>query len=255
MRKKGGGVRVAALGDLHCTKSSQGQLHPLLAQAAAGADVLLLCGDLTDHGLPEEAHVLARELTAVKVPLVGVLGNHDFESGKQDEVTTILRDAGMTVLDGDACEVEGVGFAGVKGFCGGFDRGALGAWGEEAIKLFVREAVDEALKLEAALARLRTAHRVGVLHYAPVAATVEGEPREIYPYLGSSRLAEPLNRYKVTAVFHGHAHRGTPEGKTAEGIPVYNVSLPLLRRTHPDGPLCKVIEVAAGPRPDDAPSA
>jgi Icc-related predicted phosphoesterase len=244
--RRDGVVRVGAVGDLHCTRAMQGQLQPLLARAAQAADVLLLCGDLTDHGLPEEAQVLARELGGVQAPLVAVLGNHDFESGWQDEVRRVLAEAGVTVLDGDACEVKGVGFAGVKGFAGGFGRGALGAWGEEAIKAFVREAVNEAMKLEAALARLRTPHRVALLHYAPIRDTVEGEPPEIYPYLGSSRLSEPLNRYAVTAVFHGHAHRGAPEGKTGEGVPVYNVSLPLLQRTFPDRPPCRVVEVPAG---------
>jgi Icc-related predicted phosphoesterase len=245
-RPEAGVVRIGALADLHCTKNSQGQFAPLIARAAQAADVLLLGGDLTDYGLPEEARVLVKELSAAHVPLIAVLGNHDFESGKQDEVRRILADAGVTVLDGDACEVKGVGFAGAKGFAGGFGRGALGAWGEDAVKHFVHEAVNEALKLEAALARLRTPQRIALLHYAPIRETVEGEPLEIYPYLGSSRLVEPLNRYAVTAAFHGHAHRGAPEGKTGEGVPVYNVSLPLLRRRSPDGPPCRVVEVTVG---------
>jgi Icc-related predicted phosphoesterase len=249
-----GVVRVGALADLHCTKASQGQLQPLIARAAQAADVLLVCGDLTDYGLPEEARVLVKELAVAHVPLIAVLGNHDYESGKQDELRAILADAGVTVLDGDACEVKGVGFAGAKGFAGGFGRGALGAWGETAVKQFVHEAVHEALKLEAALARLRTPQRIALLHYAPIRDTVEGEPLEIYPYLGSSRLVEPLNRYAVTAAFHGHAHRGAPEGRTGEGVPVYNVSLPLLRRRFPDAPPCRVIEVAVG-APGAAPAA
>jgi Icc-related predicted phosphoesterase len=237
-------VRVGALGDLHCTKDCGGRLQPLLRRLAEVADVVALCGDLTDHGLPEEAKVVARELSALKLPLVGVLGNHDFESGKQMEIRAILADAGVTMLDGDAVELQGVGFAGVKGFCGGFGRGALGAWGEDAIKLFVREAVDEALKLEAALARLRMPHRFAVLHYSPIRATVEGEPPEIFAYLGSSRLAAPLTQYKVTAIFHGHAHRGTPEGTLSDdGPPVYNVALPLLQRAFPDGPPCRIVNV------------
>ena len=237
-------VRVAAVGDIHCTKASQGAFQPLFSQIAEAADVLVLCGDLTDYGLPEEAHVLARELTAAKVPVVAVLGNHDFESGKQDEVKQTLYDAGVAVLDGDSSEIHGVGFAGVKGFAGGFGRRALGPWGEEIIKRFVHEAIDEALKLESALARLRTPQRVAVLHYSPIQATVEGEPPEIYPFLGCSRLEEPLIRYPVSAVFHGHAHHGTPEGKTTSGdIPVFNVSLPLLRRSHPDQPPFRVIEI------------
>lgn len=247
-------VRLAAVADIHCTKTAQGTLQPLFAQASASADVLLLCGDLTDYGLPEEAHVLAKELgAALRIPVVAVLGNHDFESGKQQELTDILCDSGVKLLDGDAVEVRGVGFAGVKGFAGGFGRGALGLWGEEAVKLFVREAIDEALKLEAALARLRTPHRIGVLHYAPIQATVEGEPREIWPYLGSSRLEEPLTRYTVDAVFHGHAHNGCPEGKIREAIPVYNVSLPLLRKLYPDRPPFRIFEVPLR-QPEPTPS-
>ena len=245
-------VRIAAVGDLHVSKSSQGAFQPLFAQINTNADVLVLCGDFTDYGAPEEARILARELTnAVKIPIVAVLGNHDYESGKEMEIMQILRDSGITVLDGEATEVHGIGFAGVKGFCGGFGRGALGPWGEKAIKSFVQEAVDEALKLEAALARLRTQQRVALLHYSPVRATVEGEPIEIFPYLGSSRLEEPINRYRVSAVFHGHAHRGTPEGRTSTGVPVYNVALPLLSRINPDRPPFLIVEI---PRDADAPS-
>lgn len=236
-------VRIAAAADLHCTKTSAGQLSPLLVRMTETADILLLCGDLTDFGLPEEAGILARELNAVKVPIVAVLGNHDYESGKQDDVRKILLDAGVRMLDGDACEIEGVGFAGVKGFAGGFGRATLGAWGEETIKRFVQEAMNETMKLEAALARLRMPQRIALLHYAPIQATVEGEPPEIYPFLGCGRLAEPLHRYGVTAVFHGHAHRGTPEAKTNDGIPVYNVSMPLMKRHWPDRPPCRIFEI------------
>jgi Icc-related predicted phosphoesterase len=228
-------VRVAAIGDIHMSRHSQGAFQPLFTHISSNADVLVLCGDFTDYGLPEEARVLARELTAaIKVPVVAVLGNHDYEAGKQNEIREILLDAGVTVLDGEAAEIEGIGFAGVKGFAGGFGRGSLGPWGEQVIKRFVQEAVDEAMKLETALARLRTEQRVALLHYAPIRGTVEGEPPEIFPYLGSGRLEEPINRYRVTAVFHGHAHRGTPEGRTSTGIPVYNVAMPLLTRINPD---------------------
>jgi len=242
-------LRIAALGDIHVSKTSQGAFQQLFSQITSSADVLLLCGDFTDYGLPEEARILARELTVIKIPVIAVLGNHDFESGKQDEITQILRDNGVTVLDGEAIEVQGVGFAGVKGFGGGFGRGALGPWGETAIKTFVQEAIDESLKLEAALARLRTQQRVAVLHYAPIRATVEGEPPEIFPYLGSSRLEEPINRYRVSAVFHGHAHRGCPEGRTATGVPVYNVAMPLLARTNPDRPPYLIVELPLDAEP------
>ena len=236
-------LRIAAIGDIHVSKTSQGAFQPLFAQITETADVLLLCGDFTDYGMPDEARILARELAAVKIPVIAVLGNHDFEGGKQDEIRQILTDAGTTVLDGEATEVHGVGFAGVKGFAGGFGRGALGPWGEQAVKHFVQEAVDESLKLEAALARLRTQRRVAVLHYSPIRATVEGEPPEIFPYLGSSRLEEPINRYRVSAVFHGHAHRGTAEGRTAAGVPVYNVAMPLLARLNPDRPPYLIVEL------------
>ena len=239
-------VRIAATADLHCTKTSAGQLSPLLARMAENADVLLLGGDLTDFGLPEEAQILVRELNAVKVPVVGVLGNHDYESGKQDEIRQILIDAGVRMLDGDACEIKGVGFAGVKGFGGGFGARSLGPWGENAIKAFVHEAIDEALKLEAAVARLRVQQRVVLMHYSPIQATCEGEPPEIMPFLGSSRLEDPLNRYPVSAVFHGHAHHGSLEGSTQTGIPVYNVSAPLLRQHFPDRPPFRVIEITVG---------
>ena len=241
-----GAVRLAAMSDIHVAKSGQGTLAPIFAQVSERADVLALCGDLTDYGLPDEARVLAREVSsALRIPCVAVLGNHDYEAGKQDEVRQILTDAGVTVLDGDSCETHGIGFAGVKGFCGGFGRGALGPWGEEIIKLFVREAVNEALKLESALARLRTPHRVALLHYSPVRATVEGEPLEIFPYLGCSRLEEPLGRYPVTAVFHGHAHNGALEGQTAAGTPVYNVAMPLLKKCWPEQGPYRVVEIGA----------
>jgi Icc-related predicted phosphoesterase len=184
---------------------------------------------------------------------MAVLGNHDFESSRAAEVTQILADAaGVIVLDGTAVEVLGVGFAGVKGFAGGFGERALQSWGEEPIKAFVRAALEEALKLESALARLRTPGRVALLHYAPIGATVDGEPVEIFPFLGSSRLEEPLNRYRPSVVFHGHAHRGRTDGATSAGVPVYNVALPLLRRLHPEQPPFRVVEV---PLPEDPPGA
>lgn len=236
-------IRFAAVGDLHFRKESAGSLRGLFADAARAADALLLCGDLTDYGLPEEAQGLADELASAKVPIVAVLGNHDYETGHADEVRRILAAAGVRVLDGEACEVCGVGIAGAKGFCGGYGRHSLGAWGEASVKLFVNEAIQEALKLESALAKLRTPHRIALLHYSPVADTVQGEPIEIFPFLGTSRLEEPLIRYPVTAVFHGHAHRGTPEGRTVNGTPVYNVAKPLLLRTYPERPAFRILEL------------
>jgi Icc-related predicted phosphoesterase len=243
-------VRLAAISDLHYSKTSQGALQPLFAQIADSADVLVLCGDLTDYGLAEEARVLARDLAPVKIPMVGVLGNHDFESNQERDIAEVLSDVGVHMLDGDTWEFHGVGFAGVRGFCGGFGRGALGPWGEQIIKDFVHEAVQEALKLEAALARLTMEHRIALLHYAPIRATVEGESPEIFPFLGSSRLEDPLTRFEVTAVFHGHAHKGSPEGKTQSGIPVFNVAYPVLKAAYPDRPPFRLFELHAA-APDD----
>jgi Icc-related predicted phosphoesterase len=238
-------LRLAAVADLHCTRASRGKLRPLFARMGEEADVILFPGDLTDYGLPEEARVLAQELKDVRgIPMIAVLGNHDFHSDRQEEVKTILAaEAGVRVLDGDSLEIQSVGFTGVKGFMGGFDNRMLQAWGEPVIKLIVHEAMEESLKLETGLARLKTRHRIVVLHYAPVRATVVGEPPEIQPFLGSSRLEEALHRHRATAVFHGHAHYGSPEGTTSDGIPVFNVALPLLKRRAPQRPAFRKVEL------------
>lgn len=236
-------VRVGALADLHFGRHPADFYVPVFADINQQADVLVIGGDLTDHGRQDEAQGLARLLTqSVRVPIIAVLGNHDFESSQEAEVRQALREAGVHVLDGDSVEVRGVGFAGTKGFCGGFGARALGPWGEASIKGFVQETLAESLKLETALARLKTSSRIAVLHYSPVAATVVGEPLEIYPFLGSSRLEEPLMRYDVSAVFHGHAHHGQHAGATTTGVPVFNVSLPLLQHSTPPRNL-HVIEV------------
>lgn len=236
-------VRFAAVGDIHVHKDSAGTLRDFFARIADTADVLLLCGDLTDYGTAEEAQVLSGELGNVAIPTVAVLGNHDFESGTPEVVVQALQQSGVQVLDGGACEMEGVGIAGVKGFAGGFGRASLGAWGEPMIKQFVQEALNEAMKLESALAKLRTPRRIALLHYSPVVGTVQGEPAEIFPFLGSSRLEEPLLRYPIDAVFHGHAHRGTLEARTLNGVPVYNVAKPLLQRARPQQPPFLLYEV------------
>lgn len=238
-------VRIGAVADIHYGRHSDAPLRPLFEQAASRVDLLLLPGDLTDYGLPEEVEALLADLRALAgVPVVAVLGNHDFESGREQEVADTLRSAGVRVLDGDSCVVRGVGLVGVKGFGGGFGRGTLEPWGEFGVKRFVQESVDEAMKLERGLARLQhMPARVVLTHYAPIRDTVIGEPDEIFPFLGSGRLEEPINRYGATAVFHGHAHRGAAEGRTSTGIPVYNVALPVLRRLHPDGLPLRVVEV------------
>jgi Icc-related predicted phosphoesterase len=245
-------VRLAAVADLHCTRDGQA-LQPLFAAAARAADILVLCGDLTDNGLPEEGQALVRALggSSAKVPVVALLGNHDYQSERQDEIRHILTDVGINVLQGTTCEIYGIGFAGAKGFGGGFGDRALQPWGEAPLKRFVREAVDESLKLESALAKLRTSIRFALLHYAPIRATVEGEPLEIYAFLGSSRLEEPITRYAVAGVFHGHAHRGTLEGRARGDVPVYNVSLPLLRRSFPNDPPFRLVTVKVPAANDD----
>jgi Icc-related predicted phosphoesterase len=244
MAEKEQTLRIAAIADIHVKKTSQGMMQPIFAKVSESADVLLICGDLTDYGTIEEARILVKDIGAsLRVPAIAVLGNHDFESGKQEEITKMLSDAGVTMLDGDSHEIRGVGFAGVKGFGGGFGRRAIGSWGEDTIKTFVREGIDEALKLEKALQRLRTPTKIVVLHYAPIHATVEGEPPEIYPFLGCSRLEDPIDRYRAAYVFHGHAHRGTPEGKTKGNATVYNVAMPLMTNKFPDQPPFRIIEV------------
>lgn len=221
-------LRVAAVGDLHFSGSDRSALAHLEAGVAEDADVLVLCGDLTTHGESQQMKTVAEALARTGVPVVTVLGNHDHESGSKDENTRILCDHGVHVLDGSTVELGDMGFAGVKGFAGGFDRGALAAFGEPLIKQFVQEALDEALKLENALRQLTTDVKVALLHYAPLAATVRGEPEQIYPFLGSSRLLQPIDTLRPDVVFHGHAHSGSFQGETPGGVPVFNVSLPLL---------------------------
>lgn len=244
-------VRIAAVSDLHLGRLPRTSFHGLFTEIEERADVLCLCGDLTDTGLPDDARVLVKELSEIKLPKIAVLGNHDHEAGRADEMKQVLSDGGVRVLDGDAFETNGIGFAGVKGFAGGFGRRTLGPWGERAIKDFVQEAINEALKLETALARIRSERRVVLFHYSPIAGTVEGEPLEIYPFLGSSRLEEPLARHAVDVVFHGHAHHGAPEGRTAGGALVYNVSMSLLQRVYPDRAPFRIVELSPGAPPPD----
>ena len=225
MATEGGKLRVAAIGDLHVTEDSSAPYRELFAEVSANADVLVLCGDLTNFGKTGEAEILAEDIRACAIPVIGVLGNHDYECGQPEEVCRILHEAGMTVLDEQAVEIEGVGFAGVKGFLGGFGRGELAPFGEPIVKAFVDEAMNEARKLENGLRSLRTSRSVAVLHYSPTVETLEGEPQAIYQYLGSQRLADAIDRFDhVKAVVHGHAHHGTYEGRTPRGTPVYSVA-------------------------------
>jgi len=224
-------LRVAAIGDLHVGENDHQPYRELFARISQEADVLALCGDLTNFGKTPEAEILAEDLQACTIPVVGVLGNHDFECGQPEEVCRILHQAGVKLLHGEAYEIEGVGFAGAKGFIGGFGRNMLGAFGEPAIKAFVQAAVDENLQLETSLRTLRTKRTMVVLHYSPIAETLEGEPPEIFPFLGSARMGETIDRYEgVRCVVHGHAHRGAYQGQTPRGVPVYNVARPVLNR-------------------------
>ncbi len=219
-------IRIAAVGDIHYTKNCKGRLKELFTEASQKADILAICGDFTDYGLPEEASVLAEDLESyVHIPAIGVIGNHDFESGKVSEVKSILKETGLTLLDGESVEFFGVGFAGVCGFGGGFAPHMLNAWGEPIIKDFVQETIEHALCLEKALARVGSAKRVVLLHYSPTRETVEGESPEIYPFLGSSRLEQAIDEFEVSVVFHGHAHNGKAQGKTSHGVPVFNVAI------------------------------
>src|SRR5512142_2723070 len=224
--------RLAAAGDLHCREDQHGRFREVVKAVNGEAEGLVLCGDLTDRGLIDEAKTLAEALALLRVPCAAVLGNHDFEAGHHHEIVRLLREAKIAVLDGEyAIFDKRLGVAGVKGFGCGFGRGTLQAFGEPAVKAFVQEAVNEALKLESALGQIDTPHRVVILHYAPIAATCEGEPAELRPFLGTSRLAAPVDAFRAQAVFHGHAHHGSLEGRTPAGVPVYNVAMPLLRKT------------------------
>lgn len=226
-------VRVAVMADLHATRTQNGEQRSILAEIGSRADVLLLCGDLTNTGLPEEAENLAADLAPLRIPVGAVLGNHDHQAGRVEELKVVLRNAKVTMLSDEPLRVGGVGFAGVKGFGGGFSRHMLDAFGEEATKHFVSEVVNEALALEHTLRTLETPRRVIALHYAPIAETVQGEPPEIFPFLGCSRLAETIDRFEnIAAVFHGHAHHGAFEGRTPGGVPVYNCSMELVTRLH-----------------------
>jgi Icc-related predicted phosphoesterase len=234
-------LRVAAIGDVHATPSAPGRWRETFAEISQRADILCLCGDLTNHGTVEEAQALAEDLRSCTVPVLAVLGNHDHHEGKAADVQRIACEAGVKFLEDEVHTHDGVGFAGVKGFCGGFDGRMLDAFGEQAVKAFVQETLNEVLRLEHALKSLDTDRTVVVLHYAPVAATVAGEPESIFPFLGSSRLAEAIDRYPtVRAILHGHAHHGTYEGATTRGIPVYNAAAQIVK---PDGKAYMLLEI------------
>lgn len=222
-------MRIAATADLHYSAQRSTTLKEQLAPVRDEADVLVVAGDLTNYGQPEEMEPLVNVLVRLRIPIVAVLGNHDYESGKETELMRMMTSEGIKVLDGTGYERDGVGFAGTKGFVGGFGRGVLTSFGEPEIKAFVKASIDEAMKLERSMSQLRAEKRVVVLHYSPIVATVAGEAQEIYPYLGTSRLAEVVDRHGASLIVHGHAHHGSLDGKTTAGIPVHNVAITLLQ--------------------------
>jgi Icc-related predicted phosphoesterase len=226
-------MRIAAVGDVHTGRANTREQVARLHNVDRDADLLLLAGDLTDHGEPEQAAFLAEQLEPVKIPIVSVLGNHDFERGRPFAVADALERAGVRMLDGTSFTTGDVGVAGVKGFGGGFDPRHLGSFGERLMKDFVAEIEQEADKLAMALSQLRTKHKIVLLHYSPVSGTLDGEPREIWPFMGSSMLARVADRGGATLILHGHAHAGSFEGRTPGGVPVYNVAAAVLRRMDP----------------------
>lgn len=222
-------MRVSAIADIHVKGPGDvPRAKEVLGRAAEGAEVLILAGDLTDHGRLSQAEALAEALHEVDAPVVAVLGNHDHESGSAKELVHMLESVGVHCLERTSVVIEGVGFAGAKGFGGGFGDRIIRGFGEDSLKSFVTESVTAAEGLRRALRGLPTQRRVAVTHYAPVEATIQGEPIEIHPFLGASRLANALDEGHADVAVHGHAHRGTLAGRTPGGIPVWNVSLPVL---------------------------
>ncbi len=222
-------MKVAAVADIHLkAEDHQKNVHQFSVVNDL-ADVLIIAGDFTNHGMPDEMRACLAVLEHVHVPIISVLGNHDHESGHQDELAGMLRLAGVHLLDGQCHEVDGVGFAGTKGFCGGFAPYELMPFGESGIKTFVEIAEREAIKLDYSLAQLHTPIKVAITHYAPIKETVIGEPEPIFPFLGSSRLQRALDRHKPALALHGHAHKGTFAAESTTGTPIYNVALHLLR--------------------------
>lgn len=229
-------MKLAAVADIHLApENRERDIHGFIAVNDL-ADALVIAGDFTNHGKPEEMRNCLAVLEHVHIPIIAVLGNHDHESGNQDELAGMLRVAGIHLLDGQCFEVDGVGFAGTKGFCGGFAPHELMPFGEEGIKTFVEVAEREAIKLDYGLAQLHTAKKVAITHYAPVQGTVRGEPEPIFPFLGSSRLERALIRHKPLIALHGHAHHGTFTTQAQSGTRVYNVALHILRERGEEHP-------------------
>src|SRR3954470_20014948 len=222
-------MKVAAVADIHLKAEDHARNVSQFSKANELADVLVIAGDFTNHGLPDEMRTCLSVLEHVHIPSVAVMGNHDHERGNQDELAGMLRLAGVHLLDGQCHEVNGVGFAGTKGFCGGFAPHELMPFGEMGIKTFVELAEREAIKLDYGLAQLHSPVKIAITHYAPIQATVVGEPEPIFPFLGSSRLQRALDKHKPALALHGHAHHGSFSGETKGGVRVCNVALHILR--------------------------
>ena len=237
-------LRIAAISDIHVRETSRDAYQAMFAEMAEKSDILLLCGDLTDLGLLTEAEILVKELGAYPKPKIAVLGNHDYEGNNQNEIVKILQTHNVYVVHGVdyIFDKDGkkYGFTGVKGFGGGFRPSMWGRFGEPEQKAFYDAIAGETQQLENGLNRLmRTAgleKLFVLLHFSPIRETLHGELQELYAFLGSSRLEEVIDRYPVTAVFHGHAHFGYPSGKTDKGIFVYNVALPVMQKINPKQP-------------------
>ncbi|MEU2255309.1 metallophosphoesterase [Nocardia xishanensis] len=229
-------MRIAAVGDVHLGAESTGQLRPVLRELPLRADVLMLAGDLTRHGTLDEARVVATEFTDLGVPVIAVLGNHDYHSDAERDITTLLTDYGITVLEGSSTTVsidgQTLGVAGTKGFGGGFAGKCASVFGEPVMREFACHTVTLADSLRGALAELDTDVTVVLTHYSPVSDTLHGEPREIYPFLGSYLLGEPIDEFGADLALHGHAHAGTERGTTPGGIRVRNVAEPVIRAAY-----------------------
>jgi Icc-related predicted phosphoesterase len=230
-------ARIAALADLHINEYTDGQVKKIFQKKDINkeADILLLGGDLTKNGTKIEANVLLREIEDIKIPIYGVLGNHDCQYGLENEIKKILSEK-IYFLDGDGIDIDvggtSIGLAGIKGFCGGFEPHPARAFGEKALKDFVYAGDRETEKLDEALSEINSTVKVVLMHYSPIIETAYGEPPEIYPFLGNKKLASPLDYYKVSLVFHGHCHHGSLSGKTKGGSPVYNVARVILKNNY-----------------------
>jgi Icc-related predicted phosphoesterase len=238
-----GKTKLVALGDIHVGDTMHGAYVELFQQISQQADLFLLCGDLTQHGHVNEAAVLAEELRALTIPKLAVLGNHDYESNENEAIKKLLKDAGVIFLDEENYETDSIGITGVKGFGGGFGPYMLSYFGEPEIKAFVQAAIDETQQLEIGLGKLsHKEKKIVVMHYAPIYQTLIGEDTAIYPFLGATRFEEVIDRFDANLVFHGHAHYGSPHGKTTKGADVYNVAFPLMQKLYGKKPY-KVIAI------------